>query len=499
MRISPTGPLLVGTLIWAVATISNAYQHSFASVPYDTAMGIATLCALVTSGVWWWNRAASLSPELIKFRADTLLQQAEAELKSTKQAANQLADAFDRLASGPSFGIKPDGSGGYVGFMPTDYFETYSVCPACGLEAAHDLRPPHVEEGHDQETSGLKYWKASNVGHAMRDYEVIRTCKRCAVHWGQNALGIFPAPLYGPFYDQKAKRALAQAIDRPDRIQSQYTSAIEREHATFSAMMATPRHDIGQALAADFKQMPARNTFSGIFTRAEQEALMAEEHDNLPAVPDKGDIVSNGYVILPDPVADARAKTDAADRDAYKRSEGKTVIAAGGYVIAEKDGQGRWAVPETPTKVVREDGTVAETSLANEAWAHNFAKAQGDQTLDLTAGAPQGWLPSTTARAGLNRAEPDEAPPPTGPDTHQADIVDPRTASLPIRNETGDPGHLHTHEWGFTDPALVHQRGDDPETVRRANVAKEWDTLDHDRQESELDKLQADLDKELGR
>lgn len=79
----------------------------------------------------------------------------------------------------------------HEGLFPSDYFTPYCVCPACGEEALHWMRPPAADEG----ASLAKCWDASindayviddALREKLRAYEIIRTCRTCEMSWGQN-------------------------------------------------------------------------------------------------------------------------------------------------------------------------------------------------------------------------------------------------------------------------------------------------------------------------
>lgn len=432
-RLSPFVPLSAGIGGLALLSTTEAAFTGFTSVAHDIYSGFLTISSLTIVAMWWLS--AHPTPGVAELKEQT--RKIKAHTKEMQTAVGDLIEAVDAVISeevierGPSLGVKNDGGNGYVGLFPIDFFEPYAVCPACGLEALHWMREPYPDEGHDNHTSLLKYWNAQNkAGHAMRDYETIRTCRSCEVHWGQNAMGVFPAPMLGPFTD-----------------------------AWRQALAATPPKTHGKQTWITRAEME-----NGVYSNQEQDALMAE---NLPAVPEEpkkvklvgqGAIVEVNGVRLPD-IADAEPKNSPHDRKVYEDADGKMSIVTNGYLLASKDrNSGTWSVPLEPTKWGIEPGAPARATSDRDAaaWAGNFAKAQGDQTLDLTAGAPQGYI-----------AEADRL----NPDAHELTQI--THAELTVRDKIARDTKRRDREWYFmeADPRHVMQ----PEPTRAHLVDNEDD------------------------
>lgn len=278
-----------------------------------------------------------------------------------RQLADVVETTLEQTEKGPSLGVKTDGSGGYVGLFAVDYFEPYAVCPACGLEALHWMRIPAPDEGHDDHTRMLKYWSSQNAqGHKMRDYECIRTCRACAVNWGQNALGTFPPLMLGPF--RPTKEDIRYAND--------WAMAKMADELTMLRCAQIPGHMIGVPV-----------------------------DDNLPQLIATGNVCSiDGEVI---PALMARPKDTDEDRRVYREHDGKLVVVVNGFVLARKAPNGTWSVPTNPTRwagapqkppgtaVIASGGEEAAELRAHvrnrEEWGQQFWDAKDATQYDIPA------------------------------------------------------------------------------------------------------------------
>jgi hypothetical protein len=314
---------------------------------------------------------------------------ANVALEQTTKTLNDLVEsvksAMDQVEKGPSLGASPDGSGGYVGLFAADYFEPYAVCPACGLEALHWIYAPAPDEGHDKHTSMLKYWSAQNAeGHAMRDYECIRTCLSCEVHWGQNALGIFPAPMLGPF----------RRVPNPERVKFRAVKQIAEDR---EASRVTPEPLSGQVEVMD----------------AEPDEGDVVDIDRLLLLPTAGGFHPDGEVMP----ALARPKDTAKDRQVYREHDGKLVVVVNGFVMARKGINGTWSVPINPTRwagapatqpgtdlVTAEEGAELRQQFHNkEEWAREYWDAQEFGTGSVP-GNPVRWTEDALASSQVHKA-----------------------------------------------------------------------------------------------
>lgn len=343
---------IVGTVICAAVNMDSPATIPTWAIEGSLAMGTVSLLAAILLQLRA-NRGVSVKTDSDRAVAkmQALRQQnakIRADLEKIENVTRYLVDAVEQVTErGPSPGIKPDGSGGFTGLFATDYFEPYAVCPACGLEALHPMRIPHPDEGHDETTKTLKYWASQNKqGHAMRDFECIRTCRSCEVHWGQNALGIFPPPMLGPFRPTAEDLANNRQYER---LSSSYRQMMEDDVNRFTPVVRVPLAQVGHI---------------------DDVRLIAT-----------GDVGMIDGVVIP-PLA--RAKDSTSDRKIYKDNGGKLFVVVNGMVLARKETNGTWVVPTNPTRWAGPDDKPKSTDLvtANEAAERNQQYRNGEAWMD---------------------------------------------------------------------------------------------------------------------
>lgn len=295
--------------------------------------------------------------------------------------------------------------GHHEGLFPPDYFTPYCVCPACGEEALHWMRPPGDDKGADL----AKCWDA-NINDAyviddalrekLRAYEIIRTCRTCEMSWGQNtptstskeAVHV-PSPTPEQEVDDAAGelakinedkpppepdsnptwRPLKDVVGRPDSAVPapirQTVDPVEQWADAFMDGVAPERTYEEQAAlkATSFDPSDIAGSVSkALENRNEKIIRDLREANPTPEKP-------TANTPMPRPTggeltqADAQPKIGKDRVDDYRAKGGKMhIVGPGGLVMANKDPQtGVWEVPNKRTTWVgTQRGTPTELTGA---------------------------------------------------------------------------------------------------------------------------------------